>query len=149
VHREPPGPHPVSGWGGPVDARLGRVQQGATAIALLAGFVFRVDWLLPIWTVVLGLDVLAPPGRGPVGGLYRLAAAHHGGSARVVHPASRMRANALPEVMVLLVASLILALGAAPVSWILALVVAAGAAYSAATDTCVGCEITRLGRRPR
>jgi hypothetical protein len=59
-----------------------------------------------------------------------------------------MRANALPEVVVLLVASLILAL-AVPVSWILALVVAAGAAYSAATDTCVGCEITRWGRSAR
>jgi hypothetical protein len=148
VHREPPGPHPVSGWGGPVDARLGRVQQGATAIAVLAGFVFRVNWLLPIWTIVLGLDVLAPPGRGPVSGLYRLAAGDRTGPARVVHPASRMRANALPEVVVLLVASLILAL-AVPVSWILALVVAAGAAYSAATDTCVGCEITRWGRSAR
>jgi hypothetical protein len=52
----------------------------------------------------------------------------------------------VPEVAVLLLASLIFFLGAGAVSWILALVVGAAAAYSAATDTCVGCEITRRGR---
>src|ERR1700730_6582614 len=106
-------------------------------MALLAGFVFRLDWLLPIWTVVLALDALAPPGRGPIGALYRLALGGRTGPARVSHPAARLRATAL------------LALGAGPVSWLLALIVAAGAAYSAATDTCVGCEITRWGRRGR
>jgi len=118
-------------------------------MALLAGFVFRLDWLLPIWTVVLALDALAPPGRGPIGALYRLALGGRTGPARVSHPAARLRANALPEVVVLLLATALLALGAGPVSWLLALIVAAGAAYSAATDTCVGCEITRWGRRGR
>jgi hypothetical protein len=132
-----------------VDARIGRVQQALTAIALFGGFVFRLDWLLPIWTLVLALDTLAPPGRGPIGALYRLAAEERAGPARVFHTAGRLRANALPEVVALVVASLILWLGAGAVSWILGLAVAAGAAYSAATDTCVGCEITRRGRRLR
>jgi Domain of unknown function (DUF4395) len=132
-----------------VDARIGRVQQALTAIVLFAGFVFRLDWLLPIWTLVLALDMLAPPGRGPIGALYRLALEDRAGPARIVHPAGRLRANALPEVVVLLVASVILLLGAGVVSWILGLAVAAGAAYSAATDTCVGCEMTRRGRRLR
>jgi hypothetical protein len=129
-----------------VDARIGRVQQGATAIALLGGFVFRVDWLLPIWTLVLALDALAPPGRGPIGWLYLTVTGERLGRARVVHPAGRLRANAVPEVAVLLLASLIFFLGAGVLSWILGIAVGAAAAYSAATDSCVGCEITRRGR---
>lgn len=146
---EPPAPGPERRWGRPVDARIGRAQQAATAIALFAGFVFHVDWLLPIWTVVLGFDAVAPPGRGPVGALYHLVTGDRLGPAKMTHTAGRLRANALPEAIVLLVGSAIFLLGAAGVAWIVGLLVAAGAAYSAATDACVGCEITRRGRRLR
>ncbi|MBV8949857.1 MAG: DUF4395 family protein [Actinobacteria bacterium] len=149
MHDEPPGPAAVPGRGGPVDARIGRVQQGATAIALLAGFVFHIDLLLPIWTLVLGLDAVAPPGHGPIGSLYHLVVGDRVGPPKLVHPASRLRANALPEAAVLVLGSAIMLLGAGVVGWILGLVVAAGAAYSAATDACVGCEMTRRGRRLR
>lgn len=149
MDRDPPGPRRVPGWDRPLDARIGRAQQAATAIALFAGFVFHVDWLLPIWTLVLALDVVAPPGRGPIGMLYHLTVAERVGPPRAVHPAARLRANALPEVMVLVVADLLMLLGASAVSWIFGLVVAAAAAYSAATDACVGCEMSRWGRRLR
>ena len=149
MDRDPPGPRRVPRWDGPFDARIGRAQQAATAIALFAGFVFHVDWLLPIWTLVLALDVVAPPGQGPIGTLYQLTVGERAGPPPMVHPAARLRANALPEVVVLIVAVLLMLLGAGPVSWILGLVVAAAAAYSAATDTCVGCEMSRWGRRLR
>lgn len=131
------------------DARLGRAQQAATAVALLAGFAFHADWMIPIWTLVLGIDALAGPQLGPLARLYALTIAGRLGPARVTHEAQRLRTNALPEVVVLLVASGVYVLGVTAVAWILALVVAAAAAYSAVTDACVGCEIHRWRNRAR
>jgi hypothetical protein len=135
--------------GGPVDARIGRVQQGATAVALLAGFVFHVDLVLPIWTLILLIDLVAGPRAGPVGQVFRLLGERRLRPPRAFHPASRARANALPEAGALTVATLLWAVGIGVLGWIIALVVAAAAAYSAATDTCVGCEITGWTRRHR
>ena len=150
MSRVPPGrePSPIRP-GDRYDARLGRAQQAATAVALLAGFVFHADWMIPIWTLVLGLDALAGPSRGPLARLYRLTVAGRLGPARVTHEAPRLRRNALPEVLVLLVASGLYALDVTALGWVLALVVAAAAAYSAVTDVCVGCEIHRFGNRAR
>lgn len=143
--REPSPIHPADRY----DARLGRAQQAATAIALLAGFVFHADWMIPIWTLVLGVDALAGPRLGPLGRLFVLATAGRLGPARVTHESVRLRTNALPEVVVLLVASGLYVLGLAALGWALALVVAAAAAYSAVTDACVGCEVHRWRNRAR
>jgi hypothetical protein len=147
--RRPPGSQPPPAPGGAVDARIGRAQQGATAVVLLAGFVFHLDLLVPVWTLVLLVDLVAGPRSGPVGRLFHLVGGRRLSPPRRVHPASRVRSNALPEVVILLVASLIQVLGIGLLSWIVTLAVAAAAAYSAATDTCVGCEITGWTRRHR
>ncbi len=150
MSRLPPGHEPPpSRPGDRFDARIGRAQQAATAVALLAGFAFRADSMIPIWTLVLGVDALAGHRLGPLARLYGLTLAGRLGPARATHEPGRLRTNALPEVVVLLVASGVYVLGVTALAWVLALVVAAAAAYSAVTDACVGCEIHRWHNRAR
>ncbi len=44
-----------------VEARTDRVAQGAVGIALLAGFVFRLPWLVPAIGLVLAVGALGGP----------------------------------------------------------------------------------------
>ena len=120
-----------------------------TAVVLLGGFVFHLDLVLPVWTLVLLVDVVTGPRAGPVARVVALLGRRRPRPARHLHPASRVRSNALPEVVVLVVATGIMAAGIGILGWVLALIVAAAAAYSAATDTCVGCDITGWTRRHR
>jgi hypothetical protein len=51
-----PAPEPAR----PSDGRGLRLEQGTVAIALLAGFVFRVPWVMTILAVLLALTLFSP-----------------------------------------------------------------------------------------
>ena len=47
--------------GATVDARADRIVEGVVGIVLLAGFVFRLPWLVPVLTVILAVGAAAGP----------------------------------------------------------------------------------------
>ncbi len=57
-----------------VDARILRLQQGVVTVVLLAGFVFSIEWLIPVAAVLPGLDA-ALGSSGPTPTLWRAAIA--------------------------------------------------------------------------
>jgi hypothetical protein len=55
--------------GGSIDGRSDRFAQSAVGILLLAGFVFRLPWLVPLLAVLLAAGAV----RGPQANLFQVA----------------------------------------------------------------------------
>jgi hypothetical protein len=116
----------------PTDPRALRFEQAVVTIALLAGFVFRVPWVVLAVTVLLGAALAA----GPRGNLFvNLYDALFRGPrvVRTGEPADVTRLTRAVEVGLLVVASVLVLLGADGFAWVFALVVAAITGLAATT----------------
>jgi hypothetical protein len=123
---------PVEG----VDARTDRVAQGVVGIALLAAFVFRVVWVVPVVAIIVGIAALGGP---QVNGLHqaferwiapRIPASS---SVAVRVPTKVVRAQDALAAGLLVVGSLAFALGIGFVGWTLTLAEAVVAIVAATT----------------
>lgn len=141
----------TSGPRSPVDAREVRFEQGVIAVALLAGFVFRVGWVLPGAALLVALG-LAPglPFR-PLRWVYDRLVAPRVRVPDVIDlttaddpPADRR--DDLAALAVLTVASLVLAVGLNLVAWVIGLLQAAAAAVRATTGIPVVASLTQRFR---
>jgi hypothetical protein len=113
-----------------VDARAVRFRQGVVAVVLLAGFVFRSDWVMPVLAVLL-LAAAASPRVDAFAIAFEAILASRVGTAQLRDDASAVRFDALVTGIVLGLATGTLALGLGGVAWLLALLVAAVAALGA------------------
>jgi disulfide bond formation protein DsbB len=135
---------PVEG----VDARTDRVAQGAVGVALLAAFVYRIPWLVPVLSLLLAVGALAGP---QANGLH--VAFERWVSPRLPAPRSTSPEAKVPEptvraqdalaAVILAVASLAFLFGIAIVGWALALAEAVIAIIAATTRIHIGERLRR------
>lgn len=107
-----------------IDARAVRFRQGVVAVVLLAGFVFRSDWVIPVLAVLL-LAAAASPRLDAFAIAFEAVVASRLSEAQLRDDASAVRFDALATGIVLGLATGVLALGLSGVAWLLALLVAA------------------------
>jgi hypothetical protein len=124
-----------------VDSRADRTAQGAVAIILLAAFVFRQMWVVPVLAVPVGAGAAFGPAGNP---LLRLFAGFV--APRISKPATfedpvTVRVQDVLEVALLGVAILALLISLNVVAWVFALVVAGIAATAATTGVHVGIAV--------
>jgi uncharacterized membrane protein YfcA len=125
----------------PIDTRKLRFGHSVVAIALLAGFVFRAPWVVPVVAVILAVPIAFGPRADPLHQLYdavlapRLAPSHHTDDPALARIAS------LIVVLVLTLATAAFALDVDSIGWLLALVVAASSAIAAT----IGVDPVRVG----
>jgi hypothetical protein len=132
-----------------VDARTDRVAQGAVGIALLAGFVFRVPWLVPAVALVLAVAALGGPRANALHQIFeRLIAPRLPKPAAIAAepkvPGTTVRAQDALATVILLVATITFVLGIGFVGWILVVAEAVIAIMAATTRIHVA---ERLRRR--
>ncbi len=131
-----------------VDARILRLQQGAVTVALLAGFVFSITWMIPVAAALTGLD--AALGRmGPTPVLWRAVIAPRVGPPKTFDRPAAVRAQALCVFGLLVVATLLVLAGLAGVAIVLSVVVAGISAACATGLFSLGAEIDRRNQPRR
>ena len=131
-----------------VDARTDRVAQGTVGVALLAAFVFRVPWLVPVLSLLLAVGALAGP---QANGLHRAferwitprLRASRTEAPEITVPTPTVRAQDALAAVILAVASFAFLLGIAVVGWALALAEAVIAIIAATTRIHVGDRLRR------
>jgi hypothetical protein len=145
------------------DVRAARAAQGMLAVLLLAGFVFRNEWLLFASTLLALADAGTGPEHGPVSRVYRRIAARYEGKARGGAPvppiavsARGLRVHAAVVAGACTAATLLELAGVGGLAWFVALLTAAVAALAGGARWFLGAELlTRDGddghsrRRPR
>jgi hypothetical protein len=107
-----------------VDARTDRAAQATVGVALLAGFVFRVTWVVPVLLLILGIGALAGPEGNALHRVFERWIAP-----RLPPPAAPLAESSVPAAtvqaqdalaaVVLAVAGLAFLLGISPVGWVL------------------------------
>lgn len=138
-----PGPPP------PTDPRGPRFNQGALALALLAGFV--ADWrpVVPLFAVILAIGATLGPRYAPFLRLYSDLVRPRLGPPKELEDPRAPRFASTVGAAFLTLATVAFAAGVTGVGWVLALVVAVLAGLAAATGICVGCEIWLFVARRR
>jgi hypothetical protein len=117
----------------PTGGRALRFEQAVVTVVLLAGFVFRVPWVIPAVAVLLGAAAVAGPRANVFARSYEYLFFHGAARPDAAAPARRIapepaaitRVTRTVEVVLLLVASVLVALGAEGLAWAFALPVAA------------------------
>jgi len=131
-----------------VDSRADRTVQATVAVIVLAAFVFRQIWVLPILGVLVGAGAAFGPGGSP---FHRVFAGYV--SPRLSAPTSHEDAATIQVQDVLATAllgaaTLSMLIGLNLVSWVIALVEAGVAAIAATTGVHVGVAVRdRIRRR--
>ena len=133
----------------PIDPRGPRTNQAVLAVALVAGAATGQRWVVPLFAVVLFLGAAFGPRYGPVLRLYQAFLRPRLGPPHELEDPRPPRFAAAVGVVFLAAATVAFALGAGPVGWGLALVVAALAGLAAVTGICIGCELYVLWVRLR
>jgi thiosulfate/3-mercaptopyruvate sulfurtransferase len=136
-----PGPNAAND---PIDPRGDRLAQATVGVILLAGFVFRKPWVVPLVGVVVGVGAAIGPSANPFHRAYaawlapRLARSEGGVSAPTVRAQDAFAAALLG------VATLAFLIGLAPVGWLLAVAEAIVAIIAATTFVHLGARLRRL-----
>ncbi len=125
----------------PIDPRGPRTNQAVLAVALVLGALTGQEWVVALFAVVLFLGAALGPRYGPVLRLYQALIKPHLGPPGHLEDPRPPRFAATVGVVFLVASTLAFVLGAPPVGWALALVVAALAGLAAVTGLCVGCEM--------
>ena len=125
----------------PIDPRGPRTNQAVLSAALLVGFLFRLEWVAPVFTIVLGLGAVFGAKYGPVLRFYQAVIKPRLAPPAELEDPRPPRFAAAVGVVFLAAASAMFAIGAEGIGWTLALMVAALAALAAISGICVGCEI--------
>lgn len=138
----------TAGDGAPIDSRRVRFEQGIVAVAILAGFVFRVPLVLPALGAVLAAGAILGPSANPFNRAYDTLLAPRLGPAVHVDDPGEARFADILGVGVLAGASVCLLVGLGGLAWILALVQAVASALRATAGIHVASPLyTRLRRR--
>jgi hypothetical protein len=119
------------------------------ALSLLAGFVFQVWLVAPIFAVVLFLGAAFGPRYGPFLRLYAEVVKPRLGPPAELEDPRPPRFAATVGVVFLTLATVAFVAGATTLGWVLSLIVAALAALAAVTGICVGCEMYLFVARRR
>lgn len=125
----------------PIDPRGPRTNQAVLSAALIVGFLFRLEWIAPLFAIVLGLGAAFGPEYGPVLRLYKAVIKPRLAPPAELEDPRPPRFAASVGVVFLTAATAMFVIGAEGVGWVLALMVAALAALAAISGICVGCEI--------
>jgi uncharacterized protein DUF4395 len=134
-----------------VEARTDRVAQGTLGIALLAGFVFRIPWLVPAVALIVAIGALGGPEANALHFVFERGIAPRLPSPGTVAPEPKVpgptvRAQDALATAVLLVATFAFILGVGFVGWFLVVAEAVVAIMAATTQIHVA---ERLRRRRR
>jgi hypothetical protein len=131
----------------PVDSRADRSAQGAVAVILLAAFVFRQIWIVPVLCVlVAGGAALGPPGN-PFLRLFAVFVAPRLAPPSEHEAAATVRIQDVLIAGLLGVATLALLIDLGPITWIVALAAAGVAAVAATTGIHIGVTVRDQLRR--
>jgi hypothetical protein len=114
------------------DQRKVRAEQATVAIALLAGFVFGIAWVVPLVVVVVALGV-ARPGSNLVWRVWDATVAPRVRDGAPTEDPALVRVESLLVALVLTIATAGFAAGLEALGWFLALVVAVHGAVAATT----------------
>jgi hypothetical protein len=117
----------------PTDVRALRFEQAIVTIVLLTGFVFRVGWVLPALTLLIGAAALVGPGANVFARSYAYLFFGRAPVDHTAEPPRVTRTTRLVEAGLLLAASAVFLLGADGLAWVLALPVAAITGVAATT----------------
>jgi hypothetical protein len=124
-----------------IDSRVPRFNQTVLAIALLASFITRFFWIVPVMCAVLLAGVIGGPRANPVMAFFihvvkpRLKPPH-----KLEDPRPPRFAAALGSIFLGLATLLWLA-GIETAAWVLTVIVAILAAIASVFELCLGCEI--------
>lgn len=133
-----------------LDPRPLRFEQGVVAVALLVGFTFQVELLIPAATVVLAISGAVGPRRAPLPRLFSAVLGDRLEPPDTVVDQQTVRLSVLVQTGTLLVASLLVFLDLGFLGWVVALAVVATTALDAATGGWVEAGLYwRLARRRR
>ncbi|HET9729205.1 MAG TPA: DUF4395 family protein [Acidimicrobiia bacterium] len=117
----------------PLDARGDRAVQATLGVLLLAAFVFRQTWAVPVLLLITGVGAFLGPSRNPFHAAYRRwLAAHIRGQEGTV-PAATVQAQDQLSALVLAAATLLFVLGLPGLGWFLAIGAAIVAIVAATT----------------
>lgn len=131
-----------------VDARILRLEQGVVTVALLAGFVFSISWMIPTAALLAGMDAAFGPG-GPAEALWRGLIAPRLGPAQTFDRRAASRAQELCVFGALVVATLLMLVGLGTIATVLAILVAGVSAAAATGLFCLGTELDRRNQPRR
>jgi hypothetical protein len=127
-----------------------RFEQGVVAFALLIGFVFRIELVIPAVTVVLAVSGAVGPRRAPLPQLFSAVLGDRLEPPDTFVDRQTVRLSMLVQTGALLVASLLVFLDLDFLAWFVALAVVATTALDAATGTWVEAALYwRVARRRR
>ncbi len=111
-------------------------------VVLLAGFVFSLDWTIPLAALLVAADA-ALGDSGPIPRLFRSLIAPRLRAAPTLEPVAAVRTHALLVGGALVLATILLYGGAAGLARLLAILVALVTALCATGLLCAGCELHR------
>jgi hypothetical protein len=131
----------------PIDARGPRFNQAVLAVALLFGFVFKIEWVIPIWAVILFLGAAFGSRYGLFLRIFADVIKPRLQPPTTIEDPRPPRFAAAVGTAFLGLGTISLLLGADGLAWGLALIVAALAALAAVTGLCVGCELYVWAKR--
>ncbi len=129
-----------------VDARAGRFEQGVVVVVLLAGFAFSQPWSIPL-AMVLALLGTALGDRSPVARFWNRVVGPRLRATRPMEPVEAARAQSLLISAVLVVATLVLALGSVGLASVIAAFAAVVATLGATGIMNAAAEIRRRRRK--
>jgi hypothetical protein len=124
-----------------VDPRGARFAGGVMAVTLLAGFVFGMTWVIPLWLAFRLATAVLPPKLDPATVLYEVLVAPRLRPPAMWEDPTPLRFAALVEAGVLALGSLVAWVGIDVLAWVAALGAAASGALLAVADHCLGCEL--------
>jgi hypothetical protein len=132
---------------GSIDPRADRAVQSIIGVGLLAAFVFRMPWVLPVVALVTAAGALGGVERNPLHlGFRRLVAPRLPDEPSTPPiPALVVRRQDVLAAVVLTVASVLYAAGLHTIGWMFAIVEAVFASLAAATRIHVGDYVRRRG----
>jgi len=133
-----------------LDSRPARFEQGVAAVVLLIGFTFQVELLIPAVTALLAVSGALGPRRAPLPRLYAAAIGDWLEPTDTLVDPHTVRLTLTIQTGLLLLASLLMFIGVGGLAWFIAVVVAATAAFNAATGSWIEARLYwRLVRRNR
>lgn len=130
-----------------VDSRADRTVQGAVAVILLAAFVFRQIWILPVLGVLVGAGAAFGPAGNPFHRIFAGFVSPRLSAAKSHEDAATIRLQDVLAVALLGAATLCILIGLDAVAWIVALTEAGIAAVAATTGVHLGVIVRDRIRR--
>lgn len=125
----------------PIDSRADRAAQGVVAVVLLAAFVFRQMWVIPVLAVLVGAGAAFGPIGNPFIRLFTAFVAPRLTAPKTFEDPGTLRAQDVLAVALLGVAILALLISLNVVAWIVGLAEAGVAATAATTGVHVGVAV--------